>query len=395
MGPIAVDSRTFRHVLGQYPTGVVVVTATRSTGEPVGMTVGSFTSVSLDPPLVAFLPSKTSSSWNDLRASGDRFCINVLASTQEDVCRSIAMRKVDKFSDIPWTMSSSGNPVVDGAVAYIDCATQQIHDAGDHEIVIGRVLDVAVKSSDFPLLFFRGGYGSFSPLSLAAADADLLELLRLVDLARPHMDQLAARLETEVTAVCLVRDELVLAAAAGHAHSSVVPTRVGQRVPFMPPLGSTFAAWGGDAVRERWLGNLGDGAGARERDEFSRSVDRVRDRGHALGFSHERGAQFETISAQFNLRHPGVSDETLRAAVRTLGDYYNPVSYRDDSRYELRWISAPVFHADGMIAFSLTLWGPPGTIDRHQVDEFVRELSAAASAATDRICSLERPVGRS
>lgn len=395
MEPIALDPSTFRQVLGQYPTGVVVVTATSSTGEPVGMTVGSFTSVSVDPPLVAFLPSKTSSSWNDLRACGDQFCINILASTQEAVCRSIAMRKIDKFSDIAWTLSSAGSPVVDGAVAYIDCATYEIHDAGDHEIVVGRVLDLAVKNSDFPLLFFRGGYGSFSPLSLAAADADLLEQLRLVDLARPHMEQLAARLETEVTAVCLVRDELVLAAAAGHAHSSVVPTRVGQRVPFMPPLGSTFAAWGGDTVRDRWLTNLGHGAGAPERDEFRQSVDRVRDRGHALGFSHERGTQFETISAQFNLGHPGVSAETLRAAIRTLGDYYNPVSYRDDSRYELRWVSVPVFQTDGRIAFSLTLWGPPGSIDRDQVDEYVRELSEAAASATERICSLERTIAGS
>src|SRR5271155_4777149 len=97
-----IDPDRFRQVLSQYPTGVVVVAAIRPNGDAGGMTGGSFTSVSLDPPLAAFVPAKLSSSWNSLRESGRSFCVNVLAANQQDVCRAVAMRKDNKFDGIPW-----------------------------------------------------------------------------------------------------------------------------------------------------------------------------------------------------------------------------------------------------------------------------------------------------
>jgi flavin reductase (DIM6/NTAB) family NADH-FMN oxidoreductase RutF len=157
-----VDPERFRKVLGQYPTGVVVVTAISQNGDAIGMTVGSFTSVSLDPPLVAFVPAKLSSSWKALRESGRSFCVNILAADQEDVCRAVAARKDKKFDEIPWIPSRYGNPVVAGSVAYIECELEMMHDAGDHDIVIGRVLELEVMSVGYPLVFFRGGYGSVS-----------------------------------------------------------------------------------------------------------------------------------------------------------------------------------------------------------------------------------------
>lgn len=163
-----IETQHFRDVLGQYPTGVVVVTAADADGEPVGMTVGSFTSVSLEPPLVAFLPSKTSSSWAALQATGDHFCINVLRADQEELCRAVAIRKSNKFAGFDWRLSAGGNPVLEDAVAWIDCVTEHIHDGGDHDIVVGRVIDLDFGSPGQPLLFFRGGYGSFRPSSSAS-----------------------------------------------------------------------------------------------------------------------------------------------------------------------------------------------------------------------------------
>lgn len=161
-----IDPTHFRRVLGDFPTGVVVVTALDAAGDPIGMTIGSFASVSLDPPLVAFFPSKTSDSWRSLRQSGDRFCVNVLSAEQEEICAKVATRKTDKFIDIPWQRSPEGNPMIDGALAHIDCHMDAIHDAGDHDIVIGRVLGLdAQDRDDGPLVFFRGQYGSFRPLA--------------------------------------------------------------------------------------------------------------------------------------------------------------------------------------------------------------------------------------
>ncbi|KQW47382.1 flavin reductase [Nocardioides sp. Root1257] len=360
----------FRQVLGQYPTGVVVVTALDAEGRPLGMTVGSFTSVSLDPPLVAFLPDQSSSSWRALRESGDRFCVNVLGAHQEDVCRAIAVRKTDKFDGIGWRTSPQGNPIIDGAVAYIDCTTEQIHGAGDHHIVVGRVQHLDLVGAEEPLLFFRGGYGSFAPLSLASAGtADLLEHLRLVDLARPQMEALAARFDTEVTAIALVRDELVLAAAAGRTRLAVAPTRVGQRLPFIPPLGSCFAAWGDDRVRNAWL-----------QEGVQHVPALVRQRGYSVALGHGTGAQLEELSTRFHQGDAGVSREELLEAIASSVSDYNPASH--DGPVELRFLSAPVFDADGRVAFTLTLWGPPGEVGPDQVALRVDALLAAAAAAT-------------
>jgi flavin reductase (DIM6/NTAB) family NADH-FMN oxidoreductase RutF len=126
------------------------------------MAVGSFVSVSLDPPLVAFLPSKHSRSWPRIRACG-RFCVNVLAEHQAEVCRIFASSGIDKFAGVAWERNRRGIPVITGATAWIDCDLQAIHDAGDHYIVVGRVRELDVVSDTRPLLFFQGGYSGLHP----------------------------------------------------------------------------------------------------------------------------------------------------------------------------------------------------------------------------------------
>lgn len=153
----AIDPLWFRRVLGHYPTGVCVITAMGTDG-PCGMSVGSFTSVSLDPPLVAFFPAKSSTSWPKIRACGC-FCVNVLAEDQADIGRIFAANGVDRFAKAGWESNARGVPVLTGATAWIDCDLHAVYDAGDHDIVLGRVreLDVAVAAAP-PLIFFRGGY---------------------------------------------------------------------------------------------------------------------------------------------------------------------------------------------------------------------------------------------
>lgn len=161
-----IDGATFRRVLGHYPTGVCVVTAIDPDGAASGMVVGSFTSVSLDPPLVAFLPDKSSTSWPRIERAG-RFCVNVLASDQGDLCRRFASKGEDKFAGLAHRVSANGSPVLDGVVAWIDCTLDAVHEAGDHYIVLGRVHELDISRPDQPLLFFRGKYGNFVPLDAA------------------------------------------------------------------------------------------------------------------------------------------------------------------------------------------------------------------------------------
>lgn len=156
-------STEYRRILGHYPTGVCAVTA-MDDAVPVGMIVGSFTSVSLDPPLVAFFPDRRSSSWSRIE-KGKRFCVNVLADDQHAVCRALSSKGHNKFETVDYRISEDGLPVVDGVVAWIACKLEALHDAGDHFIAIGRVQSLAVENPNEPLLFLRGGFGRFSPLT--------------------------------------------------------------------------------------------------------------------------------------------------------------------------------------------------------------------------------------
>ena len=155
------DRSTLRRLLGHYPTGVCVITAVEQEGRAVAMVVGSFTSVSLDPPLVAFFPDRASSSWPGIRRAG-RFCVNVLSSNQRDLCRRFSARGGDKFADVDYRLSKGGSPVLDGIVAWIDCTLDTVHDAGDHFIALGRICEFDIVRAEQPLLFFRGRYGNFA-----------------------------------------------------------------------------------------------------------------------------------------------------------------------------------------------------------------------------------------
>jgi 3-hydroxy-9,10-secoandrosta-1,3,5(10)-triene-9,17-dione monooxygenase reductase component len=162
MTNVPIESTTFRRILGHYPTGVCVISAVEEGGAPVGMAVGSFTSVSLDPPLVAFFPDRGSSSWPRIERAG-RFCVNVLADDQEHLSRRFAARIADKFEGLDYRLSDTGLPVLADVVAWIECTLHAVHEAGDHFIVLGRVDSLDVARDSHPLLFVRGKYGQFSP----------------------------------------------------------------------------------------------------------------------------------------------------------------------------------------------------------------------------------------
>lgn len=155
-----VDTRQFRDVLGHFPTGVTVVTGVDAQGTPHGITIGSFVSVSLDPPLVGFFPGKNSRSWPAIAQSGS-FCVNLLAAGQDELCWRFAKEPAEgedsKFTGVTWTRSASGSPVLPGVIGWIDCTVESVSEAGDHWFVMGRVVGLAHEAdvSD-AMVFFRG-----------------------------------------------------------------------------------------------------------------------------------------------------------------------------------------------------------------------------------------------
>ncbi|HVA02172.1 MAG TPA: flavin reductase family protein [Acidimicrobiales bacterium] len=152
------DSARFREVLGHFATGVTIVTAMEG-DEPVGFTCQAFTALSLDPPLVALAPGKNSTSWPRIAAAGS-FCVNILAEDQEALSRDFAISGGDKFTGVGWHPAANGAPVLDGALAWVECDLELAHEAGDHELVIGRVRKMGV-SRGRPLVYYRGGFGRF------------------------------------------------------------------------------------------------------------------------------------------------------------------------------------------------------------------------------------------
>lgn len=150
---MSIEAADFRRVLGHFPTGVTVVTG----AGPVGMAIGSFASVSLDPPLVMFCPGKTSQAWQAIRDTG-AFCANILSDQQQEICSTFASPVDDRFAGIEWTTDVTGSPVLPGCLGHIDCDIDSVLDGGDHDIVIGRVRSLAASGNDGPLVFFQGAY---------------------------------------------------------------------------------------------------------------------------------------------------------------------------------------------------------------------------------------------
>lgn len=151
------DPRTLRDALGCFATGVTVVTAMDADGNPVGLTANSFTSVSLDPPLLLVCIAKTSSSLK-LMEKADHFAVNVLQIGQQPVSNVFAKSGEDRFSDTPWQVGQNGAPILTGALVNFECRRHAEHDGGDHVILVGHVERARYEPRRDPLLYFKGKY---------------------------------------------------------------------------------------------------------------------------------------------------------------------------------------------------------------------------------------------
>ncbi|WP_245663439.1 flavin reductase family protein [Nocardia inohanensis] len=153
----AIDETAFKTVLARFASGVTVITAIDE-GEPIGFACQSFASLSIDPPLVSFFPARTSTTWPRMREVG-KFCVNILADHQNEICRQLGRPGPDKFAGVEWTPSQNGSPLLTGAMASIDCYLYDEVDGGDHTIVIARVSGLNEHSEAAPLLFYRAAFG--------------------------------------------------------------------------------------------------------------------------------------------------------------------------------------------------------------------------------------------
>jgi flavin reductase (DIM6/NTAB) family NADH-FMN oxidoreductase RutF len=157
------DQRAFRDAMGCFATGVTVISTVNTEGRPVGMTVNSFSSVSLEPPLVLFCIDRGATNLAAFQSTG-RYAINVLRQDQQSISNGFAGNGNVMFERIEYTMSEDGCPLVPGAIAVFECEPESTFEGGDHLIFVGRVKSIARNMDDEPLLYFRGRYAAVADI---------------------------------------------------------------------------------------------------------------------------------------------------------------------------------------------------------------------------------------
>ncbi|KIL73273.1 flavin reductase family protein [Bacillus badius] len=148
----------FKEVMGNYPTGVTIVTGVSEDGTPVGLTVNSFASVSLDPLMILWSIDHGVSTIKAF-TEGGKFAVHVLAGEQQELCKTFATKGVDRFSQCKWEMSETGLPIIEAAFGVFECETFQAVEAGDHTVLIGNVTNIRLDKEKDPMLYHRRCFG--------------------------------------------------------------------------------------------------------------------------------------------------------------------------------------------------------------------------------------------
>lgn len=373
----SIDPAHFRETLGHYPTGVAVITAIDSDGQPVGMVVGSFTSVSLDPPMVAYLPTRDSRSYARLRTSRN-FCVNVLAADQRELCARFAARGEDKFAGVGWTPAPSGSPILDGAVTWIDCEVADELAGGDHYIVLGRVRALDIARRTLPLLFFQGGYGRFTlPTSMAPADPELIRGVRMAEVARVSLQSLAEILGADCGVMARVGDEAVFVMTDNRSGAADA-VEIGHRIPLIPPLGTVFYSQAPDAEIDRWLLRAGRGDGT---ESFAGNLAKVRERGYSMSLMPETDLTRVSVMSDYSGCDVLPEHERrMKQMIAGTAALYEP-DIEPDGTYDLHSIVVPVPDPAGRTRIALRMSRLPRGATGAEVRRWAAGLLSVAAAA--------------
>ncbi len=381
-----IDPLLFRETLGHYPTGVAVVTAMTEDAGPAGMVVGTFSSVSLDPPLVAFFPATNSGSFAQLREAR-AFAVNVLACDQEDLCRQFVSGGRDKFAGVEWWTGPLGSPILAGVVSWVECSFEEVRRAGDHFIVLGRVHDLAVERVGLPLLFFQGGYGRFAPGSFVPGpDPELIQAVQEAQGIRPDLEALAAEYGVNCSVLVSLRGDAVqVLASHGGWHDEPFP--LGHRQPLIPPMGAAFLVNSPEEEVEVWLGRAPED-NPHGREAYQVLLHQVRERGYTLmGLDTQLlGRQQEVLSRFERTDRLPRHERALREATSALMDIFCP-DLIPGRRYDLASLVVPVEVPKGRPAMAIRMGAVPPSASTEQIEEWLGALRSIAGCLAHSMVS--------
>ncbi|MET0145701.1 MAG: flavin reductase, partial [Ilumatobacteraceae bacterium] len=317
------------------------------------------------------------------------FCINVLAADQEDVCRVFALRGVDKFRDVPWSSSPLGAPVIDGVVAWIECEPDQVHEAGDHFIVIGRVTAMDVARPAIPLLFFQGGYGAFAPRSLVSgARVELENQVRLADLARSGLEAITTDLGVQTRAVAVVGEQQVIVAVSQPEGVTDWHTAIGIALPFVPPWNATYLAWLSDEQLDAWCAGVTPPVEGDRRAALNEEIAVIREHGWSLKYRDDDDLMQQIDDLERGLEASGpmpVLERELAALVGRLSPHADPDLLDDERAGRVFTVAVPVFDADARVPMLLLASHLPAESTVPMIERVRDRLLDVAADTTGRI----------
>lgn len=372
-----IESEAMANAMAHVPTSVAAVTAISANKEPIGMVVGSFAFVSIDPPLVLFMPAKTSSTFNALR-DAHHFTVNVLAHDQEGLSRQLQRPSSERLEAIDWRPSSNGSPVLPDVVSAIDCEFDRVIDAGDHFIALGSVQHLEVHRRVAPLIFFQRGYGGFTPGAfMEPAEGQLARDVSRVAMVRQTLERFAAELDADVSVFARIGEHAVAVASisGGDAESTVV----GSRYPIMAPLGALFVAWESEAEIERWSDKLRHMPDETRR-ELRRQLEAVQERGwtYALN-SMEPDADLGAILRIYGVENVTPADQReMEDAVRRALPNYTNRSFVAGESVALGNIVAPICDSEGTVRMTVRLAGFDRAVRPDEIERLAARLTEVA-----------------
>ncbi|MEE2057289.1 flavin reductase family protein [Rhodococcus artemisiae] len=385
---IDIDQGLFREVMGHYPTGVAVVTGRADDGELLALVVGTFSSVSLEPPLVSFMPMKTSKSFDKLRRC-DSVCINILGGEQEDLVSTIARRWENKFDGIDWFGSPSGDPVLEQSVAWIDARITNTLDAGDHWIILCSVNDMAVTNPVVPLIYFQGGYGSFVSTSLMARmDHEIMDEIHDAEIARPDVEALARAVGCEVILYTAIsRDEMAtVLSAVGPAIDR--ENGLARRIPIVPPIGDSVVFDRADDEQEQWLAKA-HGVDESVKGHYRQRIMFLRTHGYVLSLLPQEGiAAYDTMCEATRRYECGrltpLQERDIRASIVESTVDYRPRELEPECRYNVGSVVLPVRNRDGNHTLTLRLAQLPTNASGATVADWISRAKAVVAVLEGR-----------
>lgn len=368
-------SHWWRTVLGEYPTGVAIVTSADTDGAPVGMVVGTFTAVSEDPPMVGFMPASRSRTLGHVTRHG-RFVASVLGARHEQLARDFAASREDRFQGAEWVRTSSGLLRLADAVSWYEATVEQVVEAGDHTIVVGRVGDFGTGNGGggLPLLYLKGGYGTFTAPSLRLDFGRFGDRLRLADGMAEVLEEYASQCRVECTVSTLAGDSVVVLASAGVAD----PVPRGASFPWAAPLSPVLAAWAGDEQRKVWIERSRHLVGRVDRPRLAALLDGVRERGYAVSLGTSVRDRFAST-----VTNPDADRAELMALWGAIEDERATLEKQASWPAQVGSIQVPVFDTEGRAGLELVVggFGPAPSRDRfEEVLEGAQEAAAFLGA---------------